>query len=123
MHRLRYEIAAEAWRLLRVLFLRLNAVPTDPGGAFRQSRCRGLLSRVGKQSASDTEAASQRLIEDHVFFGHRDELDAAETLALDRGYGFSIAARHRIRRVRARKAARRPPLARLRFPARVSSAA
>ncbi len=48
MHGLRYEIAAEAGRLLRLLLVRLGAVPAGPGGAWRRSRRRGLLFRVGK---------------------------------------------------------------------------
>src|ERR1700687_1380914 len=34
LHGLRREIAAEAWRLLRVLFVRLRAVSADAGGAL-----------------------------------------------------------------------------------------
>jgi len=34
LHRLRCDAAAEAGRLLRVLFLWLGSLPTDPGGAF-----------------------------------------------------------------------------------------
>src|ERR1700729_1130846 len=51
------------------------------------------------------------------------QFDAAKNPAWDRGRGFSIAARRCIRRGRAPKALGHPPLAWLRLPARLSSAA
>jgi hypothetical protein len=62
MHGVRYDVAAETWRLLCLLFLRLNAVPADPSGARRGGRRGSLLSRVGKRSAFNAESAAQRLI-------------------------------------------------------------
>ena len=53
MHRLPRETAAEAARLLRVLFLRLGAMPADPDGAFRRW-CRGVLLYEVIGMASDT---------------------------------------------------------------------
>jgi membrane protein len=46
LHLLRHAIAAQGWRLLRVLFLRLGAMPADPSGTLGRSRHRGLLPRV-----------------------------------------------------------------------------
>ncbi len=46
MHGLRRDAAAEAGRLLRVLFLRFGAVPADPGRAFRPKCCGVLLREV-----------------------------------------------------------------------------
>jgi hypothetical protein len=48
MYRLRYEVAAEAWRLLRLLFVRFGALSTHPSRAPRAHCCPSLLSRVGK---------------------------------------------------------------------------
>ena len=46
MHRLRRDAAAEAGRLLRVLFLRLDSMPADPGRAFGCDGCRFVLYRI-----------------------------------------------------------------------------
>ena len=43
LHQLRRDVAAEAGRLLRVLFLRLGSVPADPGRAFGRDGCGFLL--------------------------------------------------------------------------------
>jgi hypothetical protein len=49
MHRLWRDAAAEAGRLLRVLFLRLGAVPADSGGAFGRDRRRLVLHGVARR--------------------------------------------------------------------------
>jgi hypothetical protein len=46
LHRLRRDTAAEAGRLLRVLFLWLGCVPADPGRAFGSDWRRFVLCRV-----------------------------------------------------------------------------
>ena len=58
MHRLWRDAAAEARRLLRVLFLRLRAVPAHPGGALESRRC-GILLR-GTSDVTGEDAATAR---------------------------------------------------------------
>jgi len=46
LHRLQVDAAAEAGRLLRVLFLRLSSVPADPSRAFAWDGCCFVLYRI-----------------------------------------------------------------------------
>jgi len=55
---LRHAIAAQGRRLLRVLFLRLGAMPADPSGTFGRSRHRGLLPRLAATGFQNGIAAS-----------------------------------------------------------------
>ena len=109
VHGLRHELAADAGRLLRFLLVR--------------TRCRVRLSRrsaAGKR-APPVAVAGSACNEDVGDW--RCHVDAAQSLACDRGCGFFVAASDCLGRLAARKAARCPPLARLWFPARLSSAA
>jgi hypothetical protein len=57
MHRLRQKAKAKAWRLLRVLLLRLRAVPANSGRAL--GRERGLLLREEITISTDTDASKR----------------------------------------------------------------
>ena len=57
VHRLRRDAAAEAGRLLRVLFLRLGSVPADPGRAVGWDGRRFLLWRIAGQTMSSAARA------------------------------------------------------------------
>src|SRR6266516_4691468 len=58
MHRLRRDAAAKARRLLRVLLVRLGALPAGAGGARGQSGCRFLLRMSSDPVAYETMAAA-----------------------------------------------------------------
>src|SRR5262249_4997395 len=67
LYRLRGDIAAEARRLLRVLFLRLRPMPADPGRALGAVRGSGVLRAIAGQTP--TRAVYLVLRDFALFFG------------------------------------------------------
>jgi len=77
MHGLRYEIAAEARRLLRLLLLWFDTVPAGPGGAqwgsrrasFRMgnSACNG-VARISKKENAKKNIAKKKIVRGGALF-------------------------------------------------------
>jgi hypothetical protein len=69
MHRLRNKAEAEGWRLLRVLLLRLRAVPANSGSALRRTGCSLLLCLTGDDQRADQNLARLAREYAHQFAG------------------------------------------------------